>query len=58
MPKYTPQEVLSLIEQEGVQYVDLRFSDPFGQWQHMTIPAEEISADTFERRESALTDLP
>ncbi len=48
MPKYTPQEVLSLIEQEGVQYVDLRFSDPFGQWQHMTIPAEEISADTFE----------
>jgi len=27
MPKYTPQEVLSLIEQEGVQYVDLRFSE-------------------------------
>ena len=48
MPKYTPQEVLSLIEQEGVQYVDLRFSDPFGQWQHLTIPAYEISEDTFE----------
>ena len=48
MPKYSPQEVLSMIEQEGVQYVDLRFSDPFGQWQHMTLPAEEISADTFE----------
>ncbi len=48
MPKYTPQEVLSLIEQEGVQYVDLRFSDPFGQWQHLTIPAYELSEDTFE----------
>ncbi len=48
MPKYSPQEVLSLIEQEGVQYVDLRFSDPFGQWQHLTIPAYELSEDTFE----------
>ncbi len=49
MPKYTPQEVLSLIEQEGVQYVDLRFSDPFGQWQHMTLPAYELSEDAFEK---------
>lgn len=48
MPKYTPQEVLSLIEQEGIQYVDLRFSDPFGQWQHMTLPAYEISEESFE----------
>ncbi len=48
MPKYTPQEVLKMIEQEGIQYVDLRFSDPFGQWQHLTIPAYEISEDTFE----------
>ncbi len=48
MPKYSPQEILSLIEQEGIQYVDLRFSDPFGQWQHMTLPAYEISAESFE----------
>jgi len=51
MPKYSPAEVaevLSLIEQEGVQYVDLRFSDLFGQWQHLTIPAYELSLDTFE----------
>jgi glutamine synthetase len=43
MPKYSPEEVLSLIEQEGVQYVDLRFSDLFGQWQHLTIPAYCLS---------------
>ena len=49
MPKYSPQEVLSLIEQEGIQYVDLRFSDPFGQWQHMTLPAYEISEEAFEK---------
>jgi len=48
MPKYSPEEVLSLIEQEGVQYVDLRFSDLFGQWQHLTIPAYELSLSTFE----------
>ncbi|RUM29819.1 MAG: type I glutamate--ammonia ligase [Aquifex sp.] len=48
MPKYTPEEVLDLIQKEGVQYVDLRFSDPFGQWQHLTIPAYEISKETFE----------
>jgi len=48
MPKYTPKEVLSLIEQEGVQFVDLRFSDPFGQWQHMTLPAYELSMASFE----------
>jgi glutamine synthetase len=48
MPKYSAEEVLSLIEQEGVQYVDLRFSDPFGQWQHLTIPAYELSLSTFE----------
>ena len=49
MPKYSPQEVLSLIEQEGIQYVDLRFSDPFGQWQHMTLPAYELSEESFEK---------
>ncbi len=49
MPKYSPQEVLNLIEQEGVQYVDLRFADPFGQWQHMTLPAYEFSMDAFEK---------
>ncbi len=48
MPKYTANEVLSLIEKEGVQLVDLRFSDLFGQWQHLTIPAYALSLETFE----------
>ncbi|ACG56823.1 glutamine synthetase, type I [Hydrogenobaculum sp. Y04AAS1] len=42
------QEVLDLVKNEGIEYVDLRFSDPFGQWQHLTIPAYELSMDTFE----------
>lgn len=42
------QEVLDLIKNEGIEYVDLRFTDPFGQWQHLTIPAYELSMDTFE----------
>lgn len=48
MPKYTADEVLKLVEQEGIEYIDIRFSDPFGQWQHLTIPAYELSKDTFE----------
>jgi glutamine synthetase len=48
MPKYSPEDILNLVVQEGVQYVDLRFSDPFGQWQHATMPVYELSLSTFE----------
>ena len=48
MPKYTPEEVLAQIKELGIKFVDLRFSDPFGQWQHLTIPAEELTLETFE----------
>jgi len=38
------QEVLDLVKNEGIEFVDLRFSDPFGQWQHLTIPAYDESS--------------
>ena len=32
----TAKDVLDLIKSEDVKYVDLRFTDPRGKWQHVT----------------------
>ena len=44
----TPGDVLKLIKDEGVEYVDLRFTDLPGLWQHVTFPAHRFEEDTFE----------
>ncbi len=44
----TPQDVLALMEKENVQVVDLRFMDFPGLWQHFSVPAHAIDADSFE----------
>ena len=46
--KRTPEEVLSLIEAEGVEIVDFRFSDLPGLMQHYSLPAHELTLDSFE----------
>ena len=38
----TPQEVLQLIKEREVRYVDLRFADTNGKEQHVTIPASTV----------------
>ncbi len=38
----TSAEVLKLIKQEDVQFVDLRFTDTKGKEQHVTVPAAEV----------------
>ncbi|TVQ27248.1 MAG: type I glutamate--ammonia ligase [Spirochaetaceae bacterium] len=43
----SPKDILNLIEQENVQVVDLRFMDFPGLWQHFSVPAHEISEDSF-----------
>ena len=35
----TPQEVLKLVKQKNVQFIDLRFMDFPGLWQHFSVPA-------------------
>ena len=32
----TAKDVLKLIKDKDVKYVDLRFTDPRGKWQHVT----------------------
>jgi glutamine synthetase len=42
------QDVLKLIEEKGVQVVDLRFMDLPGQWQHFSVPASALTERSFE----------
>ena len=39
----SPQDVAKLIEQEGVQIVDLKFNDLPGLWQHFSMPVSELT---------------
>ena len=38
-------KVLKMIEESEIEYVDLRFTDPKGKWQHLTMVASVIDED-------------
>ncbi len=42
-----PKKVLQMIKEKDVKYVDLRFTDPRGKWQHLAHAVETIEEDTF-----------
>jgi glutamine synthetase len=44
----TPNEVLQMIKDNEVRYVDFRFCDTRGKEQHVTVPASTIDEDLFE----------
>lgn len=44
----TPTQVLKLCKDQNVQFVDLRFMDFPGLWQHTTCPISELNAYSFE----------
>src|SRR4030095_472430 len=44
----TPRDVLKRAEQKKVQFIDLRFMDFPGLWQHTTAPISELSLDSFD----------
>src|SRR5262245_36283512 len=48
MEDRTPAEVLALVEDEGVEFVDLRFCDLPGVMQHVSIPAAVLEEGQFE----------
>ncbi len=41
-------DVLNMMKENDVKYVDLRFTDTIGKEQHVTIPAREVDEDFFE----------
>ncbi len=44
----TPKDIVNLIAEKEVEWVDLRFTDPKGKWQHLTMTAALIDEDQLE----------
>jgi len=44
----TPKDVLQIIKDKEVRYVDFRFADTRGKEQHVTVPASTVDEDLFE----------
>ena len=43
----TPKNVMKMIKDNDVKYVDFRFTDPRGKWQHVTSDVTTVDEDTF-----------
>ena len=48
MAKLTPKQALDLAKEKKATYVDLKFMDFVGIWQHFSIPLYELTEDVFE----------
>src|SRR4029450_2735705 len=44
----TPAEVLSMLKEKEIKFVDLRFTDTRGKEQHVTVPSHTIDAGFFD----------
>ena len=38
----TPDDVMRVVKEREIKYVDLRFTDPRGRWQHLTMTADFV----------------
>ena len=43
----TAQDVLRQIKDEGIELIDLKFSDLHGKWQHLTVCSDMLGEDEF-----------
>ncbi len=43
----TPTDVLKALKDEDIPFVDLRFTDPRGKWQHLTMCSDFVDDDSF-----------
>ena len=43
----TAQDVLRLIKEEGIELIDLKFTDLHGKWQHLTVCQDLIEPESF-----------
>jgi len=44
----TPEEIVKMCKDEGVEVIDFKFMDFPGLWQHFSVPASALSEDIFE----------
>ena len=47
MQPRTPDEVLKLVKDEGIEFIDYRFCDLPGLMQHVSVPASQLHEDVF-----------
>ena len=43
-----PDVLLRKIADEGIKYIDLRFTDPGGRWEHLTVTSDYLDEDAIE----------
>ncbi|MCP5368962.1 MAG: type I glutamate--ammonia ligase [Hyphomicrobiales bacterium] len=43
----TPADVINVIKENDIKFVDLRFTDPRGKWQHLSMESSFIDEDSF-----------
>ena len=43
----TPDDVLKMIKDKEVKFVDIRFTDTRGKEQHVSVPAKQFTKDKF-----------
>lgn len=43
----TPSDVIKYVKDEGIEYIDLRFTDPRGKWHHLTMCADFVDEDAY-----------
>ncbi|MFT3913214.1 MAG: glutamine synthetase [Anaeromyxobacteraceae bacterium] len=48
MPNLTPKQAIELAKEKKATYVDLKFMDFVGLWQHFSIPLYELTEAVFE----------
>ena len=48
MSDMSVSDVLKMIEDNEVKFVDFRFTDPRGKEQHVSVPSHTFSEETFE----------
>ena len=44
----TPSDVQKFVKDDDIPFIDLRFTDPRGKWQHLTMCSEFVDDDAFE----------
>ncbi len=47
MAKKTPAEVLQMVQDEAVRFIDFRFTDTLGRWHHLSVPVSHFDEDKF-----------
>lgn len=44
----TPEAILEMIKEKSIEFVDVKFNDLPGLWQHFSVPANQLDLDTFK----------